>query len=161
MIKVPEMIKHGIWYLTVRFEEFCQHPSQFFEVKNPKNGVQEFWMVLCVLPFQHAICFSSSQFNIYASVHKKSIQKIRCIGFNNSTTNACNNQVLDFSIDETLVSSYLVHWLFIILLIFQFALKTTVCISCIMCSRIVQQFFISPCNKFLSAVFLGEILAFL
>lgn len=100
MIKVPEMIKHGIWYLTVRFEEFCQHPSQFFEVKNPKNGVQEFWMVLCVLPFQHAICLSSSQFNIYASVHKKSIQKNRCIGFNNSTTNACNNQVLNFSIDE-------------------------------------------------------------
>ena len=42
MIKVPEMIKHGIWYLTVRFEEFCQHSSQFFEVKKPKNGVQEF-----------------------------------------------------------------------------------------------------------------------
>lgn len=37
---------------------------------------------------------------LYASVHKKSIQKIRCIGFNSSTTNACNNQVLNFSIDE-------------------------------------------------------------
>lgn len=37
---------------------------------------------------------------LYASVHKKYIQKIRGIGFYISTTNACNNQVLNFLIDE-------------------------------------------------------------
>lgn len=63
MIKVPEMIKHGIWYLTVRFEEFCQHPSQFFEVKNPKMVFKNFGR-FC------AFCHFNMQ---YVSHHRSSI----------------------------------------------------------------------------------------